>query len=371
MAKGRTKQTHASIVSHDEQSTANKRTKLSSSSSSSSSSSPGWYDDILDDGLRRKAHLLVHGCDWSWTKSCKDSMISPSSLIAYQLFILCKIGTGDVRASLEVNNNNNDNEEKRYQCKLSPSAEMDEVWHAHMLRPRYYIQMHKVLFEEELMGEDDNKDIEDYIIDHSTDSMYDSEEEKRMRRERMWGYMKDICPSYKEYISNENSTSMVPISYSQEVTNNSNVSESTSDTPMKLINNSVNSNSSSNNNGNIINNSTSNIGVEANKAHSTSNNDSTSVNNSFGSNDNIVSSYDANQGLRVVVREAGDVVVFKVKYTTPLRKIFEAYRNNRGIFHHKLRFVFDYCRVNGDDTPQSLGMKDNDHLYVYIDQDGC
>lgn len=53
---------------------------------------------------------------------------------------------------------------------------------------------------------------------------------------------------------------------------------------------------------------------------------------------------------------------FKVKKSTKLEKVFNAYSTRKGVAPQSLRFLFDGQRVGGHQTPQDLDMDDGDQL---------
>ena len=60
----------------------------------------------------------------------------------------------------------------------------------------------------------------------------------------------------------------------------------------------------------------------------------------------------------------GDEVYFKVKPTTRLQKIFDAYANRKGVAVDSIRFTFKGSRVHGGQTASSVDMADGDRLDV-------
>ena len=60
----------------------------------------------------------------------------------------------------------------------------------------------------------------------------------------------------------------------------------------------------------------------------------------------------------------GDEVGFKVKQTTPLQRVFDAYANRKGVAVDSIRFTFKGSRVHGGQTASSVGMADGDRLDV-------
>lgn len=75
--------------------------------------------------------------------------------------------------------------------------------------------------------------------------------------------------------------------------------------------------------------------------------------------------------ITVKVKEgSGDEIAFKVKRSTKMSKIMEAYANRRGIELSSLRFMFDGNRVNAEDTPKTLEMEDGDLIDARVEQLG-
>ncbi|KAJ3071227.1 Small ubiquitin- modifier 1 [Podochytrium sp. JEL0797] len=67
---------------------------------------------------------------------------------------------------------------------------------------------------------------------------------------------------------------------------------------------------------------------------------------------------------------AGEEVEFKIKKTTSMGKVLEAYAQKLGINKTTIRFKFDGEEVNAAETPGSLGMDDGDSLDAFIMQLG-
>lgn len=63
-------------------------------------------------------------------------------------------------------------------------------------------------------------------------------------------------------------------------------------------------------------------------------------------------------------------VHFKIKKTTQLRKLKQAYCDRQGVPLNSLRFLFDGQRINDDQTPKDLDMEDDDVIEVYQEQTG-
>jgi len=66
----------------------------------------------------------------------------------------------------------------------------------------------------------------------------------------------------------------------------------------------------------------------------------------------------------------GDEIVFKIKKTTPLKKLMNAYCNRQDVRFDALVFLYDGNRIQPDDTPDALGMEDNDEIDVMVHQVG-
>ena len=64
----------------------------------------------------------------------------------------------------------------------------------------------------------------------------------------------------------------------------------------------------------------------------------------------------------------GEETFFKLKKTTKLDKVFNAYAQRKGLFNaSSLRFLFDGQRVRGDQTTGGIGMEDGDRIDVMLD----
>jgi small ubiquitin-related modifier len=71
-----------------------------------------------------------------------------------------------------------------------------------------------------------------------------------------------------------------------------------------------------------------------------------------------------------VVSQDGSEVYFKIKKTTQLRKLMDAYCSRQAINPNSIRFLFDGQRVREDQTPKELGMEDNDVIDAVLQQTG-
>ncbi|KAJ3071226.1 hypothetical protein HDU98_005639 [Podochytrium sp. JEL0797] len=77
------------------------------------------------------------------------------------------------------------------------------------------------------------------------------------------------------------------------------------------------------------------------------------------------------QHINIKVRGSdGNEIAFKIKRTTPLSKLMDAYSNKTGVDPRSVRFLLDGTRLNGTDTPDSLDMEDHDMIETTISQVG-
>jgi ubiquitin len=68
--------------------------------------------------------------------------------------------------------------------------------------------------------------------------------------------------------------------------------------------------------------------------------------------------------------QTGDEMFFKVKKTTKMNKIFDAYAARRGITSNALRFMLDGERITADNTPKMLELEDNEQIDVMLETVG-
>lgn len=66
----------------------------------------------------------------------------------------------------------------------------------------------------------------------------------------------------------------------------------------------------------------------------------------------------------------GGEIQFKIKFTTPFRKVFDAYCERKGVNINQLRFLFDGRRIRDDQTMQQLEMQNGDVIDVVLQQTG-
>lgn len=63
-------------------------------------------------------------------------------------------------------------------------------------------------------------------------------------------------------------------------------------------------------------------------------------------------------------------VYFKIRKSTPLRRLMEAYCNRQGLQTANVRFLYDGERLKDDATPEALSMEDNDVIDAVAQQTG-
>ena len=75
--------------------------------------------------------------------------------------------------------------------------------------------------------------------------------------------------------------------------------------------------------------------------------------------------------LTIRVWDLGEVTLFKVKRSTQMVKIFNAYASRKGVDPASLRFVFYGEKIANNVTPSSFGLKDQDQIDCLLEQIGC
>jgi len=71
-----------------------------------------------------------------------------------------------------------------------------------------------------------------------------------------------------------------------------------------------------------------------------------------------------------VMGQDGNILLFKVKRHTALKKLMRTYCGTAGLALQTSRFSFAGTRINESDTPQSLDMEDGDTIEVFQQQSG-
>ena len=71
-----------------------------------------------------------------------------------------------------------------------------------------------------------------------------------------------------------------------------------------------------------------------------------------------------------VMADNGNALHFKIKKSTKMTKVLDAYAKKQGVERTQLKFLFDGEKVKADDTPDSLGMSEDDILDAVVEADG-
>ncbi|KAF2738987.1 putative ubiquitin-like modifier [Polyplosphaeria fusca] len=74
--------------------------------------------------------------------------------------------------------------------------------------------------------------------------------------------------------------------------------------------------------------------------------------------------------LNIKVTDNNNEVFFKIKRTTVLKKLMDAFCDRQGKSANSVRFLFDGQRVQPTDSPDTLDMQDGDTLEVHQEQIG-
>ena len=64
------------------------------------------------------------------------------------------------------------------------------------------------------------------------------------------------------------------------------------------------------------------------------------------------------------IPQDGNEVFFKVKKTTPLRKLMDAYCKRQGVADKDVVFLFDGSRLKDEQTPEQVGFIEHSHRNV-------
>jgi len=77
-----------------------------------------------------------------------------------------------------------------------------------------------------------------------------------------------------------------------------------------------------------------------------------------------------NEHLNIKVTDNNNEVFFKIKRSTQLKKLMDAFCERQGKSLSTVRFLFDGARVQPTDSPETLDMADGDTLEVHQEQIG-
>ena len=73
--------------------------------------------------------------------------------------------------------------------------------------------------------------------------------------------------------------------------------------------------------------------------------------------------------LKVVTQDSTEIF-FKIKRTTPLKKLMEAFCNKQGLSINSVRFLSDGVRITGDKSAADLGLQNDDVIDAMMNQVG-
>ena len=68
--------------------------------------------------------------------------------------------------------------------------------------------------------------------------------------------------------------------------------------------------------------------------------------------------------------QTGEETFFKVKKSTKMDEVFNAYASRKGVDKSALRFLVDGERIGTDATPKTLDLEDQDQIDVVLEQTG-
>mmetsp|Transcript_498 Transcript_498/g.710 ORF Transcript_498/g.710 Transcript_498/m.710 type:complete len:96 (-) Transcript_498:193-480(-) len=71
-----------------------------------------------------------------------------------------------------------------------------------------------------------------------------------------------------------------------------------------------------------------------------------------------------------VKEQGGEETYFKIKRTTKMSKVFDAFAQRKGVQRKALRFLLDGERINDDATANDLEIDDNDQIDCLLEQTG-
>ncbi len=71
-----------------------------------------------------------------------------------------------------------------------------------------------------------------------------------------------------------------------------------------------------------------------------------------------------------VKSQDGNIICFKLKKNTQLKKLIDSYCNKNGLHPKSVRFIFEGERIKDTDTPEGLGMENGDEIDAMIEQHG-
>lgn len=74
--------------------------------------------------------------------------------------------------------------------------------------------------------------------------------------------------------------------------------------------------------------------------------------------------------LSIVSDRDGNEVFFRIKRSTQLKKLMNAYCDRQSVDFNSIAFLFDGRRLRGEQTPDELEMEDGDEIDAMLHQTG-
>ncbi|XP_061363511.1 small ubiquitin-related modifier 1-like [Gastrolobium bilobum] len=79
------------------------------------------------------------------------------------------------------------------------------------------------------------------------------------------------------------------------------------------------------------------------------------------------------QGTQINIKvkgQDGNELFFRIKKSTPFRKLMNAYCDRQSVDFNSIAFLFDGRRIRGEQTPDELEMEDGDEVDAMLHQTG-
>lgn len=72
--------------------------------------------------------------------------------------------------------------------------------------------------------------------------------------------------------------------------------------------------------------------------------------------------------LNIKVTDGNSEIFFKIKRSTPLKRLMEAFAKRQGKSLESIRFLSEGDRINGEQTPEDLDLEDGDVIEAHQEQ---
>lgn len=79
---------------------------------------------------------------------------------------------------------------------------------------------------------------------------------------------------------------------------------------------------------------------------------------------------DSGTHINLKVSDGSAEIFFKIKRSTPMKRLMEAFCKRQGKDLSSLRFLIDGTRVSPDNTPDDLDLEDGDTIEAHREQTG-